>query len=65
MEKLLLTSAEAAELLSVSVRTIQEMCSARGRDGREHPLPIVRISCRCVRFRRESLEQWMREKEER
>ena len=57
MEKLLLTIDEAAELLSVSRRTIYEMCSARGRARREHPLPVVKLNSKCLRFRRESLEE--------
>jgi excisionase family DNA binding protein len=65
MEKLLLTIDEAAELLSVSKRTIYEMCSARGRARRGRPLPVVKLNSKCLRFRRESLEEWMKEQEQR
>jgi len=66
MEKLL-TIAEAAELLAVSPRTIYEMTSHRGRARREHPLPVVRLNSKCLRFRREDLESWVAQiaKEER
>jgi excisionase family DNA binding protein len=63
MEKLL-TIEEAAELLGVKPRTIYEMTSERGRK-REHPLPVVKVNSKCLRFRRESLEAWTKEQEQR
>ncbi len=48
----LLTSAQAADLLEVSRRTLTRLV-ARGE------IPHVRI-CACLRFRRESLDAWLR-----
>lgn len=64
MEKLLLSVDEAAELLGVKRRTIYEMVSERGRK-RGHPLPVVKLNSKCLRFRRESLEAWVTEQEQR
>lgn len=49
--RLLLTSREAAELLSISERTLWAMSQPRG------PIPVVRIG-RAVRYRWTDLEQW-------
>jgi len=57
MERLL-TLEEAAELLAVSPRTIYEMTSQRGRARRKHPLPVIRLNSKCLRFREEDLEAW-------
>jgi excisionase family DNA binding protein len=64
MEKLL-TVEEAADLLRVSPRTIYEMTSTRGRARRQHPLPVVKLNSKCLLFRRESLEAWIKEQEQR
>jgi excisionase family DNA binding protein len=58
MEKLL-TISEAAELLQVRPRTLYEMTSARGRARNQHPLPVIRLNAKCLRFRREDLEMWV------
>ena len=55
----LLTVEEAAAVLKVSPRTIYEMTSCRGRARREHPLPVVRLNAKCLRFRREDIEAWV------
>jgi excisionase family DNA binding protein len=55
----LLTIEEAAALLQVKPRTIYELTSARGRERRDHPLPVIRLNAKCLRFRREDLEQWI------
>jgi len=57
----LLTVEEAAALLKISPRSIYEMTSARGRARREHPLPTVRLNAKCLRFRREDIENWISE----
>jgi len=59
MERLL-TLDEAAAFLSVSPRTVYELTSARGRKRREHPLPVVRLNAKCLRFDREELEAWIK-----
>ena len=61
----LLNVEEAAKFLRVSPRTVYEMTSARGRARRERPLPVVRLNSKCLLFRRESLEAWVREQEQR
>ena len=48
----LLTIREAAEFLSLSVGSLYHMSS----EGR---VPVVRLSRRCIRFRRLALEQWL------
>jgi excisionase family DNA binding protein len=55
----LLTIAEAADLLQVKPRTIYEMTSVRGRARNQHPLPVIRLNAKCLRFRREDIETWV------
>jgi len=55
----LLTIDECAALLKVKPRTVYEMTSARGRARAEHPLPVVRLNAKCLRFRREDVEKWI------
>jgi excisionase family DNA binding protein len=55
----LLTIDECAALLKVGTRTIYEMCSARGRARSSHPLPVVRLNSKCLRFRRADIEAWV------
>ncbi len=52
----LLIAAEVAELLAVPVRFVREQTRA----GR---IPHVRIGLRYVRYRREAIEEWVRENE--
>ena len=51
-EKLLLNVNEAAELLGVGVGTLYHWVS----EGR---VPHVKLSARCLRFRRADLEKWI------
>ncbi len=55
----LLTVEQAAALLQVRPRTIYELTSRRGVANREHPLPVIRLNAKCLRFRREDLESWI------
>jgi len=55
----LLTIADCAELLKVTPRTLYEMTSVRGRARSEHPLPVVRLNSKCLRFRRSDIEKWI------
>lgn len=55
----LLTIKECAALLKVSPRTVHEMTSARGRARSQHPLPVVRLNAKCLRFRKEDIEKWV------
>jgi predicted DNA-binding transcriptional regulator AlpA len=55
----LLTIDECAALLKVKTRTIYEMCSARGRARSAHPLPVVRLNSKCLRFRLGDIEAWL------
>jgi excisionase family DNA binding protein len=52
----LLTETEAAHLLGFSVRTLQAW-RVRGGGPR-----FVKVSARCVRYQREDLEEWVRER---
>ena len=49
----LITEAEAAQFLGLSPRTLQNW---RNRDG---SLKYIRVSSRCVRYRRRDLIDWM------
>jgi len=51
-EKILLTAAEVARLTGFAVGTIYHLVSQRR-------IPFVRISLRCVRFRRSDIEEWL------
>jgi excisionase family DNA binding protein len=48
----LLTVAEAARYLNLSVGGLYHLISQRR-------IPVVRISSRCVRFRRAALQEWI------
>lgn len=50
--KILLTAAEVAELTGFAEGTIRHFVSQRR-------LPVVRISARCVRFRRSDIDSWL------
>jgi len=56
MEKLL-TPQELAQILNVRPGTIYSWIS------RGVPIPTVRLSAGCVRFRETAIEAWLREKE--
>lgn len=53
-ERLLFNVKEVAELTGFSVGTIYHFVSQRR-------IPFVRISSRCIRFRREDIEKWLDE----
>lgn len=55
----LLTIEECAALLKVKPRTIYELTSARGQARSQHPLPVLRLNAKCLRFRREDVERWV------
>lgn len=55
-ESILLTEAQAAQLLGFSPRTLQAW---RVRGGGP---TFVHVSARCVRYRREDLEAWIEER---
>jgi excisionase family DNA binding protein len=55
----LLTIEECAALLKVTPRSVYEMTSSRGRARRQHPLPVLRLNSKCLRFRREDIEAWL------
>jgi excisionase family DNA binding protein len=50
--KMLLTAAEVAALTGLAEGTIRHFVSA-------NRIPFVRISARCVRFRRSDIESWL------
>ena len=51
-EKILLTAVEVARLTGFAEGTIRHFVSQRR-------IPFVRISARCVRFRRSDIESWL------
>lgn len=54
-ERILLTVAQVAVLTGFSEGTLRHWISQRR-------IPVVRISARCVRFRRSDIEAWLAEK---
>jgi excisionase family DNA binding protein len=54
----LLTINELAQLLKISKRSCQELCSARGRARFTDPLPTIRLGGR-VRFLKHEVEAWL------
>jgi excisionase family DNA binding protein len=54
-EKLLLNVTEVAELTGFAIGSLYRWIS----EGR---LPVIRISARCVRFRRSDIEAWIEQK---
>jgi excisionase family DNA binding protein len=61
-EPLLLSLAEAAELLGLKPSNLYELTRSRSRARQIHPIPFCRLGKR-IAFRRESLEQWIRNPE--
>lgn len=57
-EPLLLTLAQAAELLGLKPTNLYELTRSRSRVRQSHPIPFCRLGKR-IAFRRESLEQWI------
>jgi len=55
----LLTIEECAALLKVTPRSVYEMTSSRGRARSQHPLPVLRLNSKCLRFRRQDIENWL------
>lgn len=55
----LLTIEECAALLKVTPRSVYEMTSSRGRARSQHPLPVLRLNSKCLRFRRQDVEDWL------
>jgi excisionase family DNA binding protein len=55
----LLTVEEVAALLDVSPRSIYEMTSSRGRARSQHPLPVLRLNSKCLRFRLADIQAWL------
>jgi excisionase family DNA binding protein len=53
-EKILLTAAEVAALTGFAEGTIRHFVSQRR-------IPFVRISARCVRFRRSDIDAWLQQ----
>jgi excisionase family DNA binding protein len=56
MEKLTLTAQEVADILNISIDTVYKLT-------RQNEIPHVTIGRR-VLFRRESIEQWLKDNEE-
>lgn len=56
MESPLLTERQAAEYLQLTARALQAW------RGNGHGPRFVRISCRCVRYRKADLDTWLEER---
>ena len=61
----ILTVEEVAALLKISRRAVYALTREASRRVQSSPIPIIRVSPKCVRFSRQSVELWLREREER
>jgi excisionase family DNA binding protein len=59
----LLNVKEAAAYLRVSVSQLCSLTQRRGVARAQHPIPVVRMGIRTLRFRRSSLDKWLEELE--
>lgn len=55
----LLTPDQLASWLTISRRSIYELCSARGQQKQKHPLPYLKVAGK-IRFNKESVTEWLR-----
>ena len=62
--KLILNLTEAADLLGIKPTALYELTRTRARVRQRIPLPFLRLGQRKLAFRRESLENWIRQLEE-
>jgi len=58
----LLTIAELATWLKLSKRSVYALTNERARRATPHPIPLVRLNAKCVRFRRCDVESWLETK---
>jgi excisionase family DNA binding protein len=56
---------EAASYLRVSVSQLYSLTRRRGVARAQHPIPVVRMGIRTLRFRKSSLDTWIAELEKR
>ena len=54
-----MTTDEVAEMLRVSTETVKNY-----RRLKVDPIPYIKLSGGAIRFRREAVEQWLREREQ-
>jgi predicted DNA-binding transcriptional regulator AlpA len=59
----LLTPAELAARLKVPLSWIWEQTRERAKDRTEHPLPVVRLSPKVIRFRWSEISDWIKSKQ--
>jgi excisionase family DNA binding protein len=57
----LLNVKEAAAYLRVSVSQLYSLTRHRGVARAQHPIPVIRLGVKSLRFRRSSLEKWLAE----
>ena len=55
----LLTPDETAQFLKVNVRSVYEMSRHRSQVRSKHPIPVIRLHGKCLRFSKEALENWV------
>jgi hypothetical protein len=55
----LMNATELGKLLHLSKRSVQELCRSSVRQRQKHPLPLIRIHSRAVRFLRADVEAWI------
>jgi excisionase family DNA binding protein len=59
----IMTTEEAAAYLRVSVSQLYSLTRRRGVVRAQHPIPVVRMGIRTLRFRKSSLDKWLAELE--
>jgi excisionase family DNA binding protein len=55
----LLTPDQLADWLTISRRSIYELCSARGQQKQKHKLPYLKVAGK-LRFNKAAVTEWLR-----
>jgi predicted DNA-binding transcriptional regulator AlpA len=53
------TVAETADYLKMSPRQVWELTRRRSQERSESPIPFVKIHSKCLRFRKNDVQQWL------
>jgi excisionase family DNA binding protein len=59
-----LTVAEAAMFLRISVSMLYDLTRQRGRVRQDIPIPVIKLGAHSLRFRKSSLEAWIAQLEQ-
>ncbi|MGA9414768.1 MAG: helix-turn-helix domain-containing protein [Terriglobales bacterium] len=53
------TVEELATYMGTSVRAIRELCRQRTRARSKHPIPVVKVHGKMIRFRQRAIQAWL------